>query len=135
MSRIKLTYSMKDIIVEMGGGNPGALRVCCELISEGPNIDPDASALATVSTLLMLDTCGIYESHIYILYNDYCKGSIAHLIALTRGVQLGIISKKDLKMASEADYGSHPLNVHAVFEKVKECLPKFAEGIENLEAV
>lgn len=133
MAKIKLTDTASDVIIKMGGGNPGALSVCVELMHEGPKIDPDAKALAPVSALLMLDTLEIYESHIYILYNDYCKRSLAHLIALTRAAQLGLIPYKELENASKADYGTYDLDVRGIFEKVKKQLPNFAKGIENLE--
>lgn len=70
-TRIGMNDSMMDIIIKMAGGNPGAMNVCMRMMTEAEDIDPDA-VLGGTGAILMLDTFNIYESHIWILYNDIC---------------------------------------------------------------
>jgi len=63
--RIKLNMNMQEIIISMVDGNPGATRVCCELVKPNPEwgfVD-----------LCHLDDMEIYGSDIWLCYKDICK--------------------------------------------------------------
>lgn len=66
--RITLDMSIQDMVISMVEGNPGALRVCMDLIKVSP-LGP--------LTLGHLDDMGIYGSDIWVCYKDICKEDIA----------------------------------------------------------
>lgn len=70
--RINLNDSTMDVVVKMSEGNPGAMNVLMQILSNGGKIDPDGF-MGGLGTILLLDTYGIYGSDIYILNNDICE--------------------------------------------------------------
>ncbi len=128
--RIKLGMSVKDLIVAMGGGNPGALKACMELLLKGEKVDPDAFS-GGLGNLLMLDTLGIYEERIYMLWSDVCGRDVGKMIAVLRAHQLGQLAGVDTKVLNHAiDNRGAGIDLDAVVEAVKSRLPNF-----NPEAV
>lgn len=128
--RIKLDMSVRDVIMTMGGGNPDALTACMELLSKGERVDPDAFG-GGLSSLLMLDTLGIYEERIYMLWSDVCKRDVGKTIAVLRAHQLGQLAGVDSKTLNHAiDNRGAGIDLDAVVEAVKSRLPNF-----NPEAV
>jgi len=125
--RIRLGMSVSDVIRMMGGKNPGALTVCMELLSKGEKVDPDAFG-GGFRSLLMLDTLGIYEERIYMLWSDVCKCDVGKMIAVLRAYQLGQLTGKVLNHA--IDNRGAGIDLDAVVEAVKSRLPNF-----NPEAV
>jgi hypothetical protein len=122
-SRIKdLNVTPKDIMITLADGNPGAIRVCCELVMRTSHIDP-ASALGAVGALLLLDTFHIYGPRIWMLYKDVCGEDIAKVIGLLRAVQLGLLPQSKLNHAIDS-YGDGVV-VDECMTKVKEQLPNF----------
>ncbi len=84
MSRIKENSTLKEIVVSMYEGNPGALRVLMELVAVYP------------STIQMLDDAQIYGTHIYMLHNDCCGGDIDRTVLVILGINEGRISQQDI---------------------------------------
>ena len=121
--KIKLTDTTPDVITKMSEGNPGALSVCIQLLTETEKIDPDA-ALGGLSGILMLDGLGIYGSKIWMLYKDVCGEDIADTITVLRGYQLGFITYHQLHHAIQN--GGNGLDVNDVLKQVKDELPLFA---------
>ena len=120
--KIKLTDTTPDVITKMSEGNPGALSVCIQLLTETEKIDPDA-ALGGLSSILMLDGLGIYGSEIWMLYKNVCGEDIADTIAVLRGYQLGFITYHQLNHAIQN--GGNGLDVNDVLKQVKDRLPLF----------
>ena len=121
-NKIGLTDTAEDMMVKMSEGNPGALSVCMQLLTETANIDPDA-ALGGLSSILMLDTLGIYGPEIWMLYKDVCGEDIADTITVLRGYQLGFITHHQLNHAIQN--GGDGLDVNDVLKQVKDKLPLF----------
>ena len=120
--RIQLSDTMATIITKLSEGNPGAISVCIKLITENEKIDPD-STLAYLSSLLLLDSLGIYGSNIWILYKDICNQNINYFIAILRAFQLGFLSQETL--LSNIQSQSPTLNILPYIKQVKQRLPNF----------
>jgi len=125
-TRITLTDTLQDIVIKLAGGNPGAIRVCCELYKTGASCDPD-SAFGGLSSLLDLDQHSIYESRIWMLYKDVCGQDLTKTHGMLRAVQLGILSPLHLNSAID---GVFPLDPEAVLAEVQKQLPQFGRNQE-----
>lgn len=123
--RIKLTDSVQDAVIKLSDGNPGALRVCMEILQKGELIDP-ASALGGFGALLTFDTFEIYGSKIWMLYKDVCKENLVMTLAVLRACQLGYISWDELSNAID-NYGDG-IDVESLYNQVKERLTNFASA-------
>ena len=121
-SRIQLTDTPKSAIMKLGGGNPGELSVAVRLFQTGETTDPDA-AFGGLSALLDLDTLGIYESRIWMLYKDVCGEDLTKMHAILRGWQLGLVCDYEIEAAID---GTKQLDADAILAQVKARLPKFA---------
>lgn len=86
--RISLEMNMIDTVLAITGGNPGALRICVDVLDRTSEIDPK-NTLRGFGLLILLDTYGIYESDIWLLYKDVCGESLSKMIACLRAVHLG----------------------------------------------
>lgn len=117
-SRIQFTDAVEDALVKLTEGNPGALRVCLEVLKEGARIDPD-NALGSMGSLLMLDTYRVYGPDIWIQYKDVCHGDLTTFLASIRARQLGLRSAWE--------------RVETVVEDVRAVLPRF--GVCLIEGV
>lgn len=127
--RIRLEMSVLDVPKAMGGGNPGALTVCMQLLRNGERVDPDAFG-GGLSSILMLDTLKIYESRIWMLYKDVCGQHLGKMIAVLRAHQLGKLAGVDTKTLNHAiDHYGDGIDLDAVVKAVQSRLPNF-----NLEA-
>lgn len=120
--RIELTDSGMDIIVKMAEGNPGAVRVLCEMLKDGGAIDPDNS-FGGLGALLSLDTFGIYGSRIWVLYKDICGEDLTSTLGIMRAVQLGFLSETTLARA--LDIGASGVDVADLLRQVRARFPSF----------
>lgn len=120
--RISLTDTMKDIVVKMAGGNPGAITVIMKIIAESPKIDPQG-AMMGLQPILILDTLNIYEERIWMLYKDVCRQDIVKTLACIRGCQLGIITEQQLNRFIDGQENTFVPD--DLLEKVKERLEEF----------
>lgn len=127
-NRIELTDNLMDIALGMAEGNPGAISVIMNLIKQNEAVDPD-SAFGPYSSLLSLDSMGIYGSHIWVLFKDVCSQDTVWLIGLLRARQLGFISEKELiEAANYEGYRARvEIDVPGLVQKVCERLPNFAK--------
>jgi len=121
--RIRWDMSVLDVIKAMGGGNPGALRACMELLSKGKEVDPDAVPDGGLNSLLILDELRIYEERIYMLWNDVCERDVGKMIAVLCAHQLGVVDTNTLNHA--IDNRGAGINLDAVVKAVKSRLPNF----------
>ena len=127
--RIKdLSMTLNDTCFVMSEGNPGALRVLCELLSKGGDIDPD-SAMGGFANILNLDSLGIYESRIWKLYKDVCGEYIPKVVLVLRGWQLGCILDSQINEA--IDHGAE-IDFRLLTQKVKANLPNFNIALKDI---
>ena len=129
-TRLTLKMTMMDMLLAMGGGNPGAISVCIKLVQDGGKIDP-TDFMGGLGTILALDSLNIYDSRIWMLYKDVCGEHLGTMIAVLRAYQLGQLAGVTERTLNHAidNYGDG-LDLDAVVAAVKDRLPEF-----NLEAL
>jgi hypothetical protein len=127
-SRLDLTDTGIDMLMKMSEGNPGAITVMSELMNKESGIDPDSMfSKYGISTILSMDTHGIYGSDIWILFKDICKQNLVNVIGILRAVQLGFLEES--KLLSFIRNGSIEQEfLEEKVRQVKERLPNFANG-------
>ena len=126
-SRIELTDNMATAITKIVEGNPGALRVCCELVENVQAIDPDHFA-GPFAPILLLDSFDLYGSEVWMLYKDVCNYQVDWTYGMLRALQFGIVNRYDLVKAFDREIS---LDVPDIMRQVQEQLPEFtliAEG-------
>jgi len=131
MARINdLNMSMKDVLVMLGEGNPGALSVMCQMLKEGPEIDPQSAD--PFLAVLALDTHEIYGSDIWILYKDICGQDMTKMLGVLRSIQLGHTRESEVKdqIAVPRKAGEPVLDVDSMLTKVRSELPEFGKQAE-----
>jgi len=131
-TRIAPTDSARTAITKLCEGNPGGLRVLCELFKASPVVDPKAMGGSGFAPLLILDTMGIYGSHIWLLYKDICGQNITRMLTILRAKQLGFIGEDEILTAiglADGPGQGHQgfLDQENLLEKVREKLPEFAK--------
>ena len=124
-NKIGFSDTGMDMFVKLAEGNPGALRVCMEIVSKGPQIDPDSAH--PMLTLMHFDDLGIYGPRIWMLYKDVCGEDLINTLGVLRGHQFGFITEDTLNHA--IDTRGDGLDVEAIVTKVKEALPKFGNSL------
>lgn len=124
MSRINLEQPIKDAIIVMAEGNPGAMTTCVELLKNGGEIDPQGQN--GVLFLLSLDSLEIYGSRIYMLWNDVCQRSLLHTCAVLRGWQLGLLTSKEINLA--IDNWGEGLDKELILSQIQERLTQFGRN-------
>ena len=132
-TRITMNDSGQEILIKMCDGNPGALTAMMEIMQKGASIDSDAAS--PVSSILLLDSCGIYGTDIYVLWSDICNRNTVHMMAILRATQLGLFDRSTLKDAcSRQDYsGKEMVPITELCEKVLIRLPSFNGGVIETE--
>lgn len=134
MSIIKERDTLQETVVKMSRGNPGAVRVLCEMLKDTAAIDPDSS-LGALTCLLQLDMMGIYGDGIWLLYKDICGEDLVKTIAVTRASQLGIIDPDKVVEAINCHRTAQPqaaeIDPDDLLAKVQERLPAFGQVAEE----
>ena len=119
--KIELTDNLVEAVYKLTEGNPGATRVCAELMMNTEDYDVDAPH--GFLKLMSLETLEIYGSRIWMLYKDVCKENIMFVVVLLRAWQLGILSKNVINNAID-NYGNG-IDLAVIVEKVRKQLPNF----------
>ncbi len=96
MPRITPTDDLESAILKMAGGVAATLKILGAIVEQGPKNDPELEH-SGIGHLLLLDRYGIYDTDIYILYNDKCGGDIRKLLLLIRAVELGKYPESKLR--------------------------------------
>jgi hypothetical protein len=122
--RIELSDTILDIVKKFSEGNPGALRVCCDILEVAPKIDPQ-DAFKALGTFFALDNLDIYGSKIWMLYKDVCKENYVTMLAVLRAQQLGIITQGDVIHAI-GNYGEG-LDIPVILQEVRSRLSEFTK--------
>jgi hypothetical protein len=123
--RLSLDDNTMTAIMKMAGGNPGAVRICVELLKS-------EEVLNGISALMSLDSLGIYESRIWLLYKDVCRESLDNMIACLRAWQFGILTELQITQAID---GHHAINVDNIVELVREQDKVFASPSSKLDDI
>lgn len=94
MARKEITGSMtvRDIVITMAEGNPGALSVLMQLIQH-----PKANTL----DILNFDDMNMRGPQIWIAYKDHCGEDMALLVELIRKRDLALISTVNAQYPKE----------------------------------
>lgn len=132
MGKINLQMSINDMILAMSGGNAGAIMALMRSVEENKEtgiskyeeIDPQ-NRFGPCGLLINLDSMGLYNEQIWMLYNDLCGRSIHNTIVVARAWQLGILNKPQIDQAIERRGG---LSFLELVEKVIEKVPCFARS-------
>ena len=88
MARLNLNDSVMDAIINFSGGNPGALNTLMELQKAREN--------SFVIDLMTLDNMELYESKLYMLWNDCCNRDISKVIRILELYRINKITQKDI---------------------------------------
>lgn len=123
-SKVKGTDTAMDVLIKLAEGNPGALSVCMQLLTEGKKIDPQAF-MGGLGWLLTLDDLGIYGPRIWMLFKDVSKQDLELMLAVLRANQLGMISKHELNHA--IDNRGDGIDLDQILINVKERLEHFGD--------
>lgn len=87
-TRLNVFGTIQENFIAFAGGNPGALTVLFELSKKvGDRIG---------LFLLTLDRMGLYESQLYMLWNDCCERNINKVIKILELYEKEIITQKDI---------------------------------------
>ncbi len=126
MGRILKRDSLKESVIKLVEGNPGALQCLIQLLKEEDKV-ADNFPFGYAGVLLTLDTWEIYGTDIYVLWNDICDRDCCKFLACLRATRLGIVTPNVLKDACHRqDYsGSNLVNSLALLEKVRQKIPSF----------
>lgn len=125
MAKLNFTGTLKEAIIDMCEGNPGAAAAIINISPETEKVDPD-NALGLIGFLMDLDSFEIYGSAIHVLYKYICEFDVTRTIAVVRAVQLGILDKKLLKDTCYGNYEDFTkINSREIHKKVCEQLPDF----------
>lgn len=119
--RINPQDDVQSAIMKLAEGNPGALRVCCDLFKATPEVDPQAG-FGGYTPLLFLDTLNVYGSEIWMLYKDVCGEDIRKTIAVLRACQLGFVSRERLRAVIA---GLEAIDLDDLCRRVTNRLPQF----------
>lgn len=89
MSRMCLFDTMEEAIIKFAGGNPGAIQTLVELLKFNPD--------GMFQNLLTLDRMELYESKIYMLWNDCCDRKIEKVQKIIKLYRSGKIKQSDIE--------------------------------------
>lgn len=89
MGRLKLENTIQETLFEFSGGNPGALTFLMKLIKERED--------DFVIDLMTIDDMGLYESKLYMLWNDSCNRDIHKVIKIFDLYRIGKITQNDIE--------------------------------------
>jgi hypothetical protein len=128
MTRLVLEDTPFNVLQKMSEGNPGALKVCVDIMEKGNQIDHD-SASRCLGALLILDTCQIYGARIWMLYKDVCGEELVKIIAIIRAYQLGLLDLGKLNHA--IDNNGDGIDVDEIEQQVKARLSAFGKEEEK----
>jgi len=120
-----LNMSLKDVVLAMGEGNPGALNVLIRLIQEAESIDPDG-AMGGFGTILLLDSLNIYGGDIWNLWKCVCGEDMVKMIAVLRAYQLGGLAGMDQDRILQAIRNRSMVDTDVILAAVRERLPNFS---------
>ena len=88
-NRITSNMSMKDVLITMCDGNPGALTCMMQLIQNDP--------LTGLLDIMLFDSMGIYGSKIYMVWNDCCARNMEKFKETIKAFREGKFTEEEIK--------------------------------------
>ena len=85
--RITASMDMKEMLITMSEGNPGALMCMMEMLQTDP---------MAILDILYFDSMGIYGSNIYMLWNDCCGRDMSKFKETIRYLRSGAVSEEEI---------------------------------------
>ena len=119
-----VSMSRLDIVMALGEGNPGGIRVMTDIIRINESVDPD-DTFGPLGPLFELDNLDCYGSRIWMLYKDVCKENIVSMLGVLRGIQLGLVEASAVNKAIE-NYGEG-IDPFTILAEVQKTLPNFGK--------
>lgn len=87
-TRITADMSMKDMLITMCEGNPGALTCMMQMIQTDP--------MTGIQDILLFDSMGIYGSKIYMVWNDCCGRDMGKFKETIQAFREGKFSEEEI---------------------------------------
>ena len=123
--RITMDMTMKDMIVAMSDGNPGAIAAMFDILDKAESVDPD-DIFSPIGPILSLDSHRFYGSRLYMFWNDVCGRDATKMLAVLRADQLGQLAGcTEAAINHAVDHCGEGLDLDAVLAAVQKRLPKF----------
>lgn len=89
MGRLRLEDSVQQAIFSFAGGNPGAIAFLFELIKANPE--------RYITDFMTIDCMELYESKLYMLWNDCCNRDVNKVLRIFNQYRLGKITQQDIE--------------------------------------
>jgi hypothetical protein len=120
---MRIKNSIAETFCAMSQGNPGAIETLVRVYAEAKKVDNEDS-FEGLGPIMILDHFNIYGYQICILANKICHGSLVHFLAVTRGLQLGILHQEEVYVAIEK---GEPFSLPWVklFAEIRKKVPNF----------
>ncbi len=90
MGKINLNDTALDVIIKLSEGNPGAITTLTELANSYK------SFFEVAPDYLTIDTMGLYDSQLYMLWNDCCDRNIEKVKQIIKLYREGKITSRDI---------------------------------------
>ena len=113
--------TVRDLVIRLAKGNPGALNVMVELLHTPIDMD---SAFGEAGPIVLMDGFAIKGEDIWKLFSA-CRRDHAIMVGFLRAVQLGFLPLADLKAIIEDDRAAIPDKAFKTLDLVKAKLPNF----------
>ena len=123
--RLEATDTIRDSLMKMVDGNPGAITVCVNLLKFGEQLAPQGGPAGGMFYILALDEFEIYGSRIWMLYKDVCGENLNMMVAVLIARANEIITQKELDLAINGS--GLKLDLDTLMKTVAEKFPKLAE--------
>jgi len=125
MSKIKLDDSVPVIIDKLADGHEGARRTLLHITDLATTVDP--SCQSGRMYLQYIDLMALYGEPLSQLHSEACAGELTKTLAMLRGVQLGILTKEELRGTIAGGIWERKANPDAVLQAVQEKVPGFGK--------
>ena len=94
-TRITANMDMKEMLMTMAEGNPGALTCMMSMLQTDP---------MALLDILYFDSMGIYGSKIYMLWNDCCGRDMSKFKETIKYLRSGAVSEEKIHENLNRDY-------------------------------
>ena len=129
--RLRMDMTMKDIVMAMSDGNPGAINVLMGVMLHGERIDPNSFA-GRITPIFDMDSQRIYGPRIWMLFKDVCGESLEKMLAVLRACQLGGLAGCTQEAIGHAiDNSGEGIDADAALAAVQKRLPRFADALSR----
>ena len=128
-SRIEESSNILDALVAIAGGNPGAVTAIGNMIAINDKVDI-ASSFGIWGPVIMLDSFEIYESRVWLLFNDVAGRNPTKALTLLRATQMGIVEIEQLNGWIDGSFKLTDEEFDTILAKLRVELPEWDTGGE-----